>query len=212
MTLSANRVRLRLLQSGMRFFLAWWTLVLVPALPCGAGPGQTFTSWLDRPLENWNAAARSLPAAPTGGEGRDQLVARCKVEAHRQTPAEQALAAAGWIPLPHAGRPLVRDDIEILDGVAAMDRSCDPTEFNAFVFVGGRFAGTVSPVSMGVKRDGLAGPIRLVAADAITVDFARYRKTDPECCPSAHVSVRFRIDRGGPSPLVLPVSLQQTRG
>jgi hypothetical protein len=185
-------------------------LSLVVASLYGRDLGEGSSSWLDRPLEGWNAAGRALPGAPSGGEGRDRLVARCKLEPLRQTHADQALAEVGWIPLPHSGRTLVREDVEILDGIAAMDRSCDPSDFNTFVFVGGRFAGTLSPALMGARRDGLAGAIRIVAADAITVDFARYRDTDPDCCPSAHVSVRFRIDRT--VPLVEPVSLQRTRG
>ena len=72
---------------------------------------------------------------------------------------------------------------------------CEPLYFNLFVFVGGVFAGTVSPVMMAPTRDGAAGAVRITGADTLTVEFARYMPGDSECCPSSRVRVSYRIER-----------------
>lgn len=168
-------------------------------------------SWLDRPLAGWNKAGALVPATATPGESRDQILKRCGLELRRATAADRALADAGLIPMTHLTRVLVRDDVEIVDGVVGMDEGCEPASFNTFVFVGGRFAGTLSPTAMAPRRDGAAGAIRIISADEITVDFLRYGPADTECCPAAHVKARFRINRTQTPPVVEPADLQTTR-
>ncbi len=92
------------------------------------------------------------------------------------------------------------------------DGMCRPATFHVFVFVGGRFAGTLSPEPMTSRLDGSIGAVRIISADLITAEFARYRAQDPLCCPSSRVSVRFRIDRTGPDAVVTPVEMRTTRG
>jgi hypothetical protein len=190
------------------------TLLLVLAISashCIAGAGMQAAqaaSWLDRPAAGWNQPGAPIPRPGTAPEHRDALASRCKIDLHGSTPVERALAAAGWIPMPHVSRALVKDDVEIVDGVIALDAACEPIQLNAFVFVVGRFAGTLSPVLMKARTDGSAGAIRIPTRDTITVDFARYTSTDPDCCPSSHVIVRFTIDRSQAHAVVVPVEIK----
>jgi hypothetical protein len=65
---------------------------------------------------------------------------------------------------------------------------------------------------MSSRNDGsIAGGIRLADDDTIAADFARYAESDPLCCPSGRVTVRYRIDRKATPPVVVPVSVQATR-
>ena len=87
---------------------------------------------------------------------------------------------------------------------------CRPVTYNLFVFVGGRFAGVLSPTSMASRLDSSSGVVRL-PLPAITAEFARYTGTDALCCPSSRVTVRYRIDRTAAGPVVAPVEVRTTR-
>ena len=82
--------------------------------------------------------------------------------------------------------------------------------YNLFVFVGGTFAGVLSPTPMTSRLDGSSGAVRLPLPN-ITAEFARYTTTDPLCCPSSRVTVRYRIDRSAAGPVVAPVEVRTTR-
>jgi hypothetical protein len=167
--------------------------------------------WLDRPLSNWNTVGAPVPAPPKGDEPTPSLIARCKLTPPLTTPAEKALDAAGWIPFLNFDQRLERDGIEVVGGMAGSDGMCRPSDYNLFVFVEGRFAGTLSPAAMASRSDGSSGAIRLPLPQ-ITAEFARYTPTDPMCCPSSRVTVRYRIDRTPTGPLVVPVEVRTTRG
>jgi hypothetical protein len=108
-------------------------------------------------------------------------------------------------------RQLVQRDVELIGGLAGVDGMCRPSAFNIFVFVGGTFAGTLSPADMYSRTDGsIGGAIRL-ADDDIAAEFARYADTDALCCPSGRVTVRYRIDRKVSPPVVVPVNARVTR-
>ena len=152
-------------------------------------------AWLDKPLTGWNQNG-TMPPRGSGSESREALARRCgtagsKVSAN----ASGALGKPGWVPFLHVDRQIVRDDIEVVGGMSAAGPGCEPTTFNLFIFVGGVFAGTLSPVAMTPARDGVAGAVRIVSADAITAEFARYTPSDAECCPSSRVRVTYRIER-----------------
>ncbi len=187
----------------------WRTALVGAVLAACAAASPTraadAVSWFDRPLANWNQPGAPVPAASTRGESREALAARCALTPRRATAAERALADAGWIPFLHVDRQLVRDDVEIVGGLVAADELCQPSDFNLFVFVGGQFAGTLSPAPMRPHADGSAGAVRIPALDAITAEFSRFRDSDPSCRAWAHVAVRFRIDRATPHALVVPV-------
>lgn len=167
------------------------------------------TAWLDQPLAGWNAPGAPLPKGTADAAARAEALKRCKLTPPTTT-AARALQAAGWIPQPHLDRPLVSDDIDIVAGFSSLDAACAPAAFNLFVFVGGRFAGTLSPGSMTPRTDASAGPVRFVN-DGIAAEFARYKPDDSDCCPSARVAVQYRIDRVPAGPTVVPVNVRTTR-
>jgi hypothetical protein len=170
-------------------------------------------TWLDRPLSNWNKAATSLPRAVPNGETLDEILKRCAdMRTRRNTPCSPPLPDAGWLPFHMFDRQIVQRDVEIVGGLAGVDGMCRPVDFNVFVFVAGRFAGTLSPGEMSSRDDGsIGGAIRLAEDDTIAAEFARYAEPDPLCCPSGRVTVRYRIDRKAAPPVVVPVSAQPTR-
>ena len=89
---------------------------------------------------------------------------------------------------------------------------CRPADFNVFVFVNGRLAGTLSPDAMVSRTDGsIGGGVRLGPDDTIVADFSRFAREDPLCCPSRRVTVAYRIDRSAKPPVVVPVSVRATR-
>ena len=109
-------------------------------------------------------------------------------------------------------RQIVQRDVEIVGGLAGADGMCRPLDFNVFVFVNGRLAGTLSPAVMASRTDSsIAGGVRLGADDAIAADFSRFTFEDPLCCPSRRVTVAYRIDRTATPPVVVPVSVRVTR-
>ncbi|MGE3511768.1 MAG: LppP/LprE family lipoprotein [Vicinamibacterales bacterium] len=181
------------------------------AHPDGTRAGQPGdASWLDRPLRSWNRGG-AVDRARVIDEERSALADRCHQPVLQASPAERALTEAGWLAFHVGGGPLVSGDLEIVGGMTAADGMCRPLQYNLFVFVGGRFAGTLSPVLMDARADGASGAVR-IAGGAIRVDFSRYRGDDPLCCPSAHVEVRYRVDRTAGAAVVVPVELRATRG
>ncbi len=170
-------------------------------------------TWLDRPLSNWNAAGRAIPVAKPEDESLAELSQRCSYSPLLDTTAgERALVKAGWVPFRMFDRQIVQRDVEIIGGLAGADGMCRPMDFNPFVFVNGRFAGTLSPQQMDSRTDGsIGGAIRLSQDDTVDAGFGRYTETDPLCCPSSHLTVRYRIDRQATAPVVVPVSVRTTR-
>ena len=77
----------------------------------------------------------------------------CRLTPPASGPA-RAIAAAGWMPFNYFGQPITQDNVEIVGGVTGADGMCRPTQFNVFVFVAGRFAGTLSPALMTSREDG----------------------------------------------------------
>lgn len=176
-----------------------------------ASAGQSApSSWLDRPLTNWNKAGSPVPGSPAGDEAAESIIRRCRLMPPRSTAAERAIDAAGWIPFWNVDQQLIREDIEIIAGMRGADGMCRPATYNLFVFVGGRFAGVLSPMPMTSRLDSSSGVVRL-ALPAITAEFVRFASTDPLCCPSSRVTVHYRIDRTAAGPVVVPVEVRNTR-
>ena len=164
---------------------------------------QTTAIWLDRPLTGWNKAGSPVPKAPKPPEPLTTVISRCRLTPPAGDPAS-AVADAGWIPFNYFGKPIEQGDVAIVGGMTGADGMCRPTGYNVFVFVGRRLAGTLSPVVMTSRQDGSSGEIQLSPPE-ITVEFARYTKTDPLCCPSSRATVRFRIDRTKAGAVVVPI-------
>jgi hypothetical protein len=171
--------------------------------------GAQATHWLDHPLENWNRAGAAIPSGTTDAAVAKETRDRCRLPLPA-TPGGRALTAAGWIAQPHLDRELVRGELEILAGAASLDGACAPQVFNLFVFVGERFAGTLSPRPMSPGADGYAGPVRFTS-DGVSAEFARYKAGDATCCPSARMAVQYQIDNTSGSPTVVPTGVRTTR-
>jgi LppP/LprE lipoprotein len=191
----------------MRRVSIGWALAVVCV--CGANFVAAQTAWLDQPLTGWNAAGAPLPKGTAGAAARADALKRCKL-VPPSTATDRALEAADWIPQLHLDRPLISNDVEIVAGFSSLDASCAPAAFNLFVFVDGRFAGTLSPGSMTPRTDASAGPVRFVN-DGISAEFARYKPGDADCCPTARVAVQYRIDRTPTGPSVVPVNVRTIR-
>jgi len=153
---------------------------------------------------------RPVPPAPQPEEPLDAVTSRCRWTKSGSTANEQAVAAAGWMPFRPGGTQLVQNDIEVVGGMAGADGMCRPIQYNVFVFVGGRFAGSVSPAMMTSRLDAASGMMTLTA-ETLTTEFLRYTDADPLCCPSSRVSAQYRIDRSGQTPLLVPLSASPVR-
>jgi LppP/LprE lipoprotein len=188
------------------------TTVAIAALSTTVLAAQaTESSWLDRPLANWNSPGNSISRAHTSDETVPEMMARCKLTLLRGTAGERAVADAGWLPFHMFDRTIVQRDVEIVGGMAGVDGMCRPVEFNVFVFVGGTLAGTLSPSEMHSRSDSTIGGAIRLADDVIAAEFVRYTRADALCCPSGRVTVRYRIDRKSTPPVVVPVSARVTR-
>ena len=86
----------------------------------------------------------------------------------------------------HLDQLLEKGDVEVIGGMTGATPGCEPTLFNLFVFVGGRFAGTVSPTRMMPSRDGAAGAVRIISDDT---DDRRVRQIHGTAIP---IAVRHR--------------------
>jgi LppP/LprE lipoprotein len=168
------------------------------------------SSWLDRPLVNWNKPGATLPPPPADAEAKQEAMKRCQLTPPLATAAEKAVDAAGWVPFWNVDQQLVRDGVEIVGGMSAADGMCRPAQYNLFAFVDGRFAGALSPTPMTSRLDGSSGAVRM-PLPLLTAEFARYTPSDPLCCPSSRVTVRYRIDRTPAGPVVAPVDVRTTR-
>ena len=131
-------------------------------------------SWLDRPLTGWNTAGRTVPKAPAAKADKAQLIARCGLKQARTAP-EKALATAGWIVFWIFDQDLVLDGVEVVGGMSGADPMCRPVNYNLFVFVDGRFAGTLSPTAMMSRLDGDFGGL-LPPVRQLTASFVRSRR------------------------------------
>ncbi len=159
-------------------------------------------AWLEAsPPANWNRAGAPVPRAlrPQG----DDNLARCAVFARRPAGAEdRAVLAAGW----KLWGPLQNfSGTTLVSAVTAMDGMCRPLGLQYFVFVRGRFAGTLSPAPMDARADGAVDHVFLYQSDRITADFRRYKESDPLCCPSGSGHAAYRIEDERGRPLVVPV-------
>jgi LppP/LprE lipoprotein len=172
-------------------------------------PAAQATAWLDRPLVNWNKPGAAVPRGPADPSDHDDAMERCKAKPP-QTPAAVGVTSAAWVPQTYLDRELIKDDVEILAGVSGLDSKCAPKAYNLFVFVGGRYAGALSPRPMVPGTDAAAGVVRF-GGDGITAEFARYQPSDSTCCPSSRVSVRYRVERPADGPVVVPLDVKTTR-
>ncbi len=160
-------------------------------------------SWLDQPLQNWNRPNGNLPQLPSPQPPSN--ISQC-VSQIRQPglESEKALVAKGWKLF---GPLQTYDSTQLFLATSGFDGMCRPLGFQAFVYVEGRYAGTLSPVLMDSRSDGVLYSPMLNNAREITVEYARYRDTDALCCPSGKSFVTFQI-RADEVPDLIPLQVE----
>jgi len=167
--------------------------------------------WLDRPLADWNHAGASVPNAPEP-KGDPPTDPRCAGPLRQpERPPERAVAEAGWSLF---GKARFSGATVVLLAEASVDGMCRPWDYQAFVFVSGRYAGTLSPKLMDSRTDGALSEVRVVSPSDVEAVFLRYVEADPLCCPSRLTTVRYRIEHRPKGPAVVPRSVhtQATAG
>jgi LppP/LprE lipoprotein len=178
---------------------------LVAVLAADVGPAGATRNWLDaEALPAWNAPGAPLPRAPRP-QGEPPWSGRCAGQARPPADsADRAVIEAGWTPV---GAQQRFGDTTVLSAASDADGMCRPLAVQVFVFVEGRFAGTLSPTPMGSREDGVATQVVLVSPGRIWATFARYAPRDPLCCPSRSVEVVFEVQREAGGPAVAPIQL-----
>jgi hypothetical protein len=159
--------------------------------------------WLDlsQPVD-WNMAGAGVPTAnapldfgATAGQCSDYNPAVPSAE-------ELAVVNAGW----KLVRPVTAaNGVTIVTGLLSYDGMCRPMQFQMFVFVQGAFAGTLSPLTMNSREDGMLNEMTIgPGGQSIQVTYRRYGDEDPLCCPSWTSTARFAVD--ATLPLIIPVT------
>ncbi|MBK9153458.1 MAG: YbaY family lipoprotein [Chloracidobacterium sp.] len=165
-------------------------LLITLVFLAGAAPAQR--SWLDRPVDsNWNNGNGVVPNAPRNA-GRIEGICQDQVR-QPESIADRAVTRAGWFLF---GASQTYGAVTLVTAMADVDGMCRPNNYNAFVFVGNRFAGTLSPTPAGARSDGALGSVHLAGPRRITAEFARYTSQDALCCPSQMSFVEYEISSG----------------
>ena len=158
------------------------------------------TSWLDpaKPV-SWNMPGQSIPPPP---KMEGTLDPRCRNLARApELEADKRLAELGWDLIgPYQGGW----GILVIQGTAGYDGMCRPQGYQAFVFVHGVFAGTLSPGAMDSRADGALNRVTILGDRRLVAEYARYTRADALCCPSRTASVAFEI--ASQQAIVRPVS------
>jgi LppP/LprE lipoprotein len=161
-------------------------------------------SWLDQPLTNWNQAGMALPQAPPMDPATNP---QCLPQGRPvETDADQAVADAGWTLF---GGYEGGWNTYVVRGLSGYDGMCRPLGYNAFVFVDGQFAGTISPDLMNSRTDGAGNVQAFGAKGSLFAEFRRYSATDPLCCPSGSATVFYQVSRTAAGPVLVPQSVTQ---
>jgi hypothetical protein len=172
--------------------------------------------WLDaKSIVNWNKPGAAIPRGPKAVN--PEMFQQCEKQGAEETkkvpptPETRQVSAAGWRIAKvdkRAGATVVVFAFNGLDGM------CRPLAYQFFVFVGGRFAGTLAPRPMHAREDG-AGYFeqnQQIQARRFTAEFARYRESDALCCPSRTSTVTYEIrDAPGGGMLTVPVKVATKR-
>jgi hypothetical protein len=184
-----------------RLALAPVVALLAAASPPAVRAGPTADgAWLDAvPLAQWNAPGAKVPRPPAPSFD-PPTVARCATQLRRPaSPAEQAVADAGWSLV----APTVRGGaVEVVLGASGVDGMCRPSPYQLFAFSGGRLAGTLAPRPMDARTDGAVDLPVVDDRGGVEAGFRRYAPSDPLCCPSRTSTVTFRVETRPEGPVL----------
>jgi len=158
-------------------------------------------AWLDaKPIVQWNKPGMALPKPPRI-DGEPIATGRCAEQLRKPVVAEdKAVMQAGWSLV---GALQVLNDRTLISAASAADGMCRPLGNQVFVFVRGRFAGTLSPHAMDARSDGMLKTF-VLNEGLIFAEFHRYAAADPLCCPTRTSELSYRLDSGAAGPLLVP--------
>ena len=174
----------------------WLVSCAAAALCLGAAAASAATSpgaWIDKkPVAAWNKAGAAIPRPVKADAGNE---ASCKSNIRKaSSPEDQRVAAAGWQLI---GAHQQFGSTTVVEGASGFDGQCRWAGYQAFVFVGGTFAGTLAPAAMDSRSDGALDTVRLGSATSFSADFTRYADSDPLCCPSRTSYVSYALKKQG---------------
>ena len=159
-------------------------------------------AWLDStPIHNWNKIAERIPRppAPSGDPATEGRCAR--TVRPPSTREDRAVVAAGW----KLFRPYqLYATTSLVGGMASVDGTCRPLQYNVFVFSNAQFAGTLSPAPMNSREDGALVDATMIDSSMFTATFARYKDQDPLCCPGRVSTLEYALISSHAHPLVVP--------
>ncbi len=170
------------------------TILIFIFTVCFVSTGSAQTSWLDRPIStNWNNGSGVIPTAPRESASTpNSEMCRSQIRPSESL-ADRAVTRAGWFLY---GPSYTYGTITIVTAMASVDGMCRPNQYNGFVFVSNRFAGTLAPVASDARSDGSMGRINFFSPDNLFVEFSRYSDDDALCCPSRTSTVSYSITTG----------------
>jgi hypothetical protein len=160
-------------------------------------------NWLDGDLSSWNAPGMAVQAAPEEAlVGQEFCREMLRIP---ETEEDFQVANQGWLLFaPYQ----LNEGISIVHGLLRMDANCRPAAFQAFVFVDGVFAGTLSPELMAARGDGSLFDAS-VGSGGVSALYDRYLPTDGLCCPSGQTQVWFAVEWTDAGPVVTPTQAEQ---
>jgi hypothetical protein len=162
-------------------------------------------AWLDAAPVQWNRPGATLPRLPHDAQ-RNITPEYCKAhERPVSSQEERAVAGAGWIIFAsfHGG-----NGVTVVGGALSEDGMCRPDPYQHFVFVRGRFAGTLSPRLMRARSDGSLNKVDFTGPGKIVADFSRYTGADPLCCPSRISEATYEVRERSGRPVVILVGVR----
>ncbi|HEX7085765.1 MAG TPA: LppP/LprE family lipoprotein [Vicinamibacterales bacterium] len=184
------------------------TLILGLLVTCGGviHSQEAGGAWMDEPaIASWNSAGRPVPAAP---DVDNPVNPRCRGLARPPQSNEDTLVRdRGW---DLVGAFQGGWEVVIVRGTATYDGMCRPIQFQDFVFVRGRFAGTLAPAPMKSRTDGALSRVALQGPTQLTAEYLRYAESDALCCPSRITRVTFEIAADPPVVHARSASTSQT--
>jgi heat shock protein HslJ len=196
------------LHATVNFRLSWVTFAIVLSLvsatvflsPQLKGSStlqaqQSAGAWLDRPLFNWNRQSTELPR-PVASIDQQEIQTRCpNLVRQADSPFEHELVNAGWLLY---GALQSFGVTKVITATSGADNECRPLGYQAFVYFGDNYAGTLSPATMDSLTNGALTTIRLSSANNISAEFARYRENDSPCCPRRMSYVTYEVSTDEP--------------
>jgi hypothetical protein len=184
------------------------SLIPFPALP----QDQTAGTWLDSAPVQWNRPGASIPLPAFVGPGRPQDVERnitpeyCKAnQPPLRLAEERVVSGAGWLVFASSKG---QDGVTVVGGALSEDGMCRPDPYQYFVFVRGRFAGTLSPGLMRARSDGSVNKVSFAGRGRIVAAFSRSTAADPLCCPSRLSEATYKVRQESGQSVVIVVGVR----